>query len=65
MLYSSFRLEAGIFFFYTLFSVYVQSQEWPVGTFATASNTHPPLDGQVEGQSFSPGNAIDNDATTK
>lgn len=61
MCYSSFRLDAGILFFYTLFSVYVQSQEWPVGTLATASSTHP----SIEKESFLPGNAIDNDATTK
>lgn len=64
MFHSSLRLEAVVSFFYTLSSAIGQSQEWPVGTLATASTTHPPLAGAAEGQ-FTPDNAIDNDATTK
>lgn len=64
MFHSSLRLEAVVVFFYTLSSAIGQSQEWPAGTLATASTTHPPLAGAAEGQ-FKPNNAIDNDATTK
>ena len=65
MFYSSLWLGAVVFFFKTLSSSAIdQSPEWPAGTRATASSTHPPLNGQAEGQ-FTPDKAIDNDATTK
>lgn len=43
-----------------------QSQQWPIGTLASASTIHAPLTGAVPGVpgQFTADKAIDNDATT-